>query len=422
MVSCSCKEKHGIETVAEEEAEVRKMEQKKGLLSGVTVLDLTRVLAGPYCCMMLADMGADVIKIEMPGRGDDARRNAPLVNGESAYYINLNRNKRGMTLNLKTEEGKEIFRELVKKADIVVENYRPGVMDRLGLGYSELKKINPALIYGAVSGFGQYGPYSQRAGYDIVGQAMSGLMSVTGWPGGQPTRTGTAISDVLGGMSVCIGILAAYANRLKTGEGEMVDVSLVDSTVSALEIINMIYLCPGRIPQPTGNKYEAIAPYDTFQAKDGLVVIAAGNDKLYNILKTIIRDDRLDAEEFDGNVKRVTNYEHLKPIIEDWTRDKTIDEVVELCLAQGVPASPVNTLDRVVKDPHIAVAREMFIETEHPIAGRIKITGNQLKFTEHPVSLRKTAPLLGEDTETILKDELGYTHEQYEAYKEKGAF
>ena len=398
------------------------MSEKKGLLSGVTVLDLSRVLAGPYCGMMLADMGADVIKIEMPGKGDDARRNAPLVNGESAYYINLNRNKRGMTLNLKTEEGKQIFRELVKKADILVENYRPGVMDRLGLGYSELKKINPQLIYGAVSGFGQYGPYSQRAGYDIVGQAMSGLMSVTGWPGGKPTRTGTAISDVLGGMSVCIGILAAYANRLKTGEGEMVDVSLVDSTVSALEIINMIYLCTGRIPQPTGNKYEAIAPYDTFQAKDGLVVIAAGNDKLYNILKTIIKDDRLEAEEFDGNVKRVTNYEHLKPIIEDWTRDKTIDEVVELCLAQGVPASPVNTLDRVVKDPHIAEARRMFIETDHPIAGKIKITGNQLKFTEHPVSLRKTAPLLGEDTETILKDELGFTHDQYEEFKAKGAF
>lgn len=183
----------------------------KGLLDGVRVLDLTRVLAGPYCGMMLADMGAEVIKIELPGRGEDSRKNGPFVNSESAYYMNLNRNKRGMTLDLKSEEGKRIFKELVKKSDIVLENYRPGVMKRLGLDYEELKKINPAIIYGAVSGFGQYGPYSQRAGYDILGQAMSGLMSTSGWPGGAPTRTGTAMSDVLGGLNVCIGVLAAYA-------------------------------------------------------------------------------------------------------------------------------------------------------------------------------------------------------------------
>lgn len=187
---------------------------EKGLLDGIRVLDLSRVLAGPYCGMLLADMGAEVIKVEVPGRGDDARINYPIINGESAYFMNLNRNKRGITLNLKSEKGKEIFRKLVAKSDIVLENYRPGVMDKLGLGYEELKKINPAIIYGAVSGFGHYGPYSQRPGYDIIGQAMSGLMSTTGWPGGAPTRTGTAISDVMGGISCCVGILAAYINRL----------------------------------------------------------------------------------------------------------------------------------------------------------------------------------------------------------------
>lgn len=253
----------------------------KGLLDGVKVLDLSRVLAGPYCGMMLADMGADVIKIELPKKGDDARGNFPIVNGESAYFMNLNRNKSGITLNLKTEKGKEIFRELVKQSDVVIENYRPGVMERLGLGYEDLKKINPGIIYGAVSGFGHFGPYSKRAGYDIVGQAMSGLMSTTGWPEGGPTRTGTAITDVMGGISCCVGILAALVNKVKTGEGEKVDVSLVDSMVSSLEIINMIYLCTGQVPQRIGNRYEAIYPYDSFRASDGDVIIACGNDKLF---------------------------------------------------------------------------------------------------------------------------------------------
>ncbi len=394
----------------------------KGLLDGVRVLDLTRVLAGPYCGMMLADMGAEVIKIEMPGRGDDARRNAPIVNGESAYYMNLNRNKKGMTLNLKSEEGKEIFRKLVKISDIVLENYRPGVMEKLGLGYEELRKINPAIVYGAVSGFGHYGPYSKRPGYDILGQAMSGLMSTTGWPGGQPTRTGTAISDVMGGISCCTGVLAAYVNRLKTGEGDKVDVSLVDSMVSALEIINMIYLCTGRVPSRIGNRYEAIYPYDSFEAKDGMVIIACGNDKLYNVLKTVLKMPELEEERFDSNVKRVENHAPLKEIIERWTKDKTIDDIVEILLAAGVPSAPINTIDRVTKDPHIAGAREMFVELDHPVAGKMKVTGNQLKFTNKKVDISRPAPLLGQHTEEILKEKLGMSHEEYMQDLEKGVF
>lgn len=394
----------------------------RGLLDGVRVLDLTRVLAGPYCGMMLADMGADVIKIEMPGKGDDSRRNAPIVHGESAYFMNLNRNKRGMTLNLKTEKGQEIFKKLVAESDIVLENYRPGVMDKLGLGYEELRKINPAIVYGAVSGFGHYGPYSSRPGYDILGQAISGLMSTTGWPGGAPTRTGTAISDVMGGISCCVGVLAAYVNRLKTGTGDKVDVSLVDSMVSSLEIINMIYLCTGRVPGRIGNRYEAIYPYDSFEAKDGMVIIACGNDKLYGLLKGVLMIPELDEERFAANVLRVENHEPLKAIIEKWTRERTLDDIVEILLDAGVPAAPINTIDRVATDPHIAGAREMFVDLEHPKAGKMKVTGNQLKFTNQKVVIDRPAPILGQHTEEILEELLGVSRGEYEELQKEQIF
>lgn len=261
----------------------------KDLLDGVIVLDLTRVLAGPYSGMMLADMGATVIKLENPKGGDDTRKMGPFINNNSVYYANFNRSKLGCTLNLKDPEGKEIFKELVKKADIVIENYRPGTMEKLGLGYDVLKEINPGIIYGAVSGFGHTGPYSKRAGYDIVGQAMGGLMSTTGWPDGPATRVGTPMGDVLGGLNMTIGILAALVNKQKTGLGEKVDVALVDSVASAMENITMIYQATGRIPQRIGNRYESTYPYDVFPAKDGDVVIAAGNNKLYGLLCDVMK-------------------------------------------------------------------------------------------------------------------------------------
>ena len=394
--------------------------ENKGLLNGVKVLDLSRVLAGPYCGMMLADMGADVLKIELPGRGDDSRGNAPMVSTESAYFMNLNRNKKGMTLNLKSEEGKKIFIDLVKQSDIVIENYRPGVMEKLGLGYEDLRKVNPTIIYGCVSGFGHTGPYSKRAGYDIIGQAMSGLMTTTGWPDGPPTRTGTAIADAYAGVSCCAGILAAYVNRLKTGEGDKVDVALVDSMVSSLEIINMIYLCTDRVPTQIGNRYEAIYPYDSFKATDGYAIIAAGNDKLYNALADLLKLPGMDEERFSTNLKRVANHAPLKEIIEDWTMTKTIDEVVDTMLTAGIPAAPINTIDRVVKDPHIAGAREMFVETEHPVAGKIRLTNSHLKFTNRKTSMRIPAPLLGQHNTEILTERLGYTEEQVAGFKEQG--
>lgn len=391
------------------------MENRKGLLEGVTVLDLSRVLAGPYCGMMLADMGATVIKVELPGRGDDSRGNFPLINGESAYYMNLNRNKLGITLNLKSEEGKEVFRKLVAKADILIENYRPGVMEKLGLGYEELKKINPGLVYGCISGFGHYGPYSKRAGYDIIGQAMSGLMSTTGWPGGEPTRTGTAIADVMAGLSCGVGILAAYINKLKTGEGEKVDVALVDSMVSSLEIINIIYLCTGQIPQRIGNRYEAIYPYDSFKAADGSLVIGAGNDKLFGSLCGLMQQpELLEDPRFNCNNNRVLNHADLKPYIEEWLTDKTIDSTVAMLLDAGIPAAPINTIDRVAQDPHIAQAREMFVEIDHPKAGKLKMTGNQIKLSNHKIDTFTPAPLLSQDTAAVLQEFLGMTESEIE--------
>ncbi len=395
----------------------------KGALEGVVVLDLTRILAGPYCSMLLGDMGATIIKIEKPGTGDDSRAHYPNVNGESAYYMNLNRNKKGLTLDLKTEEGKDIVRRMVKKADIILENFRPGVMDRLGLGWEDLRKINPGLVYGCVSGFGHYGPYKDRPGYDIVGQAMGGLMSTTGWPGGPPTRSGTAISDVMGGISCCVGVLAAYVNSKRTGVGQKVDVSLVDSIVSALEIINQIYLVEGRVPERIGNRYEAAFPYDTFQTKDGWVVIAAGNDRLFGILCDMMgRPDLPKNEKFYTNVIRVKNHAELKPIIEDWLKDYTVEESVNMFMEKGIATAPIYTIDQVVNDPHIAGAREMFVELEHPVAGKMRITGNQIKLSETPVAYETPAPTLGQHNREVLRDMLGIDDVEFSALEKKNIF
>ncbi|MBS7525136.1 CoA transferase [Fusibacter paucivorans] len=386
------------------------METKlKGALGGLVVLDLTRVLAGPFSTMMLADMGAEIIKIEVPEKGDDSRQFGPFKNGESSYFINLNRNKKGMTLNLKKPEGKAVFLDLVKKADVIIENYRPGTMEKLGLGYDELKKINPRLVYGCVSGFGHYGPYSDRAGYDIIGQAMGGLMSTTGWPDGEPTRTGTAMGDVLAGLSVTIGILSAVRYRDVTGIGQKVDVSLVDSVVASLEIINQIYLVNDKIPERIGNRYESVYPYDSFRGSDGSLVIGCGNDKLWKLLCNLMgTPEYIDDERYDRNPKRVAAHKEVKVIVENWTMTKTVDVLIEEMLAAGIPCAPINNIKQVVEDPHIADAREMFVEIDHPKAGKMKITGSHIKLYETMPEVNTPAPTLGEHNQEILKDFLGY--------------
>ena len=394
---------------------------KKGALSHLTVIDMTRVLAGPYSSMILADLGANIIKIEVPNSGDDSRKFHPMVKNESAYFMNLNRNKRSLTLNLKTEKGKQLFRDMVKKADVLLENFRPGTLEKLGLGYEELKKINPGLVYGCVSGFGHYGPYKDRAGYDIIGQAMGGLMSTTGWPGGEPTRSGTAISDVLGGLGVTIGVLAAYLHKKETGIGQKVDVSLVDAVVSSLEIINQIYLVSGRVPQRIGNRYEASYPYDSFKAKDGSMVIGCGNDKLFGLMTERMGFPELAADpKFSTNPQRVANHTELKVILENWLKDYTIDEAVEAILSVGVPAAPIYSIDRVVADPHIAGAREMFVEVEHPVVGKMKIAGNHIKMSETPVKIETPSPLLGQHSREILEELLGIPQEEFDELVAQG--
>ena len=396
------------------------MNENKGLLEGIVVLDLTRVLAGPYCGTLIADMGATVIKVENPIGGDDSRSMGPFINGNSVYYANFNRSKLGCTLNLKTSEGKEIFKELVKKADII-ENYRPGTMEKLGLGYDELKKVNPAIIYGAVSGFGHTGPLSKRAGYDIIGQAMGGLMSTTGWPGGPATRSGTPLGDVLGGLNLAIGILAALVNREKTGLGEKVDVALVDSVASAMENITMIYQATGRIPQRIGNRYESTYPYDSFPANDGDVIIAAGNNKLFSILCEIMEQPELKNDSRFLDVKsRVANHDDLFEIVSTWTKKYSVEEIDKKLNDAGCPASIVNTIDRLVVDRQIAGAREMFPEIEQPGIGKLQITACPQKLTRTKSYPRKAAPLLGEDNIDIYGKLLGFDENKIKELKEKG--
>ena len=397
------------------------MNENKGLLEGIVILDLTRVLAGPYCGTLIADMGATVIKVENPIGGDDSRSMGPFINGNSVYYANFNRSKLGCTLNLKTPEGKEIFKELVKKADVIIENYRPGTMEKLGLGYDELKKVNPAIIYGAVSGFGHTGPLSKRAGYDIIGQAMGGLMSTTGWPGGPATRSGTPLGDVLGGLNLAIGVLAALINRQKTGLGEKIDVALVDSVASAMENITMIYQATGRIPQRIGNRYESTYPYDSFPANDGDVIIAAGNNKLFSILCEIMEQPELKNDPRFIDVKsRVANHNDLFEIVSTWTKKYSVEEIDKKLNDAGCPASIVNTIDRLVVDKQIAGAREMFPEIEQPGIGKLQITACPQKLTRTKSYPRKPAPLLGEDNMDIFGKLLGFSEDRINELKSKG--
>lgn len=396
--------------------------KKPGALTGVRILDLTRVLAGPFCTMMLADMGADVIKVEEPGKGDDTRGYPPFVNGFSAYFGNMNRSKKSITLNLKNVEAKNIFFDLVKRADVVIENYKPGTMAKLGLGYEDLKRINPRLIYASISGFGQYGPYTERPGYDIIGQAMGGLMSVSGWPDSPPTRSGTAMGDILGGLNCCIGILAAIKGREVTGEGQSIDVSLVDSVVSAMETIIQIYLVEGRTPGRIGNRYEFIAPYDTFPASDGWAVVAVGNNAVWKrFCEVIKREDLIEHPNYKNNADRVKNHAELTEIVSNWTETRSVDEIVETLLGSSIPSAPINDVARIVNDPHIAGAREMFVDMITPLGDPMKAVACPIKFSDTKAAIRSNPPTLGEHNETVLRDILGLAEDRIQQIKNAGA-
>lgn len=398
---------------------------KHAALENLLVLDLTRVLAGPFCTMMLADMGAKVIKIEVPITGDDTRSYPPFRNNnqgerESLYFANINRNKQGITLNLKKPEGKELFKQLVKQADIVVENYRPGVMDKLGLGYDVLRELNPRIIYGSVSGFGNTGPYRLRPGYDILGQAMGGLMAITGAVGGEPTRAGSAMGDILGGLHLAIGLLAAVNARSITGEGQRVDISLMDSVIAATENTAIKYLESGKIPPRMGNRYAAVSPYDGFRVKDGTVIIACGNQKLYEKLCTEIleRPDMITDPRFSSMEARLANQDDIKSVIEERLKELTMDEAVELILSKGIPAGPIYDISQVLADPQVH-NREMFVEMEHPTLGSITVNGCAIKLSETSASVRTPAPALGQDNVDVLS-EFGFSKEEILSLEEEG--
>jgi formyl-CoA transferase len=392
-----------------------------GALENITVLDLSRVLAGPYCGAMLGDFGARVIKIEEPGKGDDGRFYGPYENGESLYYGNLNRNKYGITLNLKKEEGKEIFKKLVLRADVLVENFRPGTMKKLGLDYEVLREINPRLIYGAITGFGSYGPYADRPGYDIISQAMGGLMSVTGQEGDPPTRAGNAMGDILGGMNMTIGILAALIARSTSGCGQYIDVALVDSVVASLEQAWQRFFSSGVLPTRHGNYYDAIAPYDSFKARDGWLVIGCGNQKLFEILCTRLlgRPELIQDGRFSTIPLRVENNKIFKEIVESWLSGKTVQEAVDLILGAGIPAAPILDLKQIAENEHIAGAREMFVTIDHPVAGKVTLNGNPIKFSRTRAEIKLPFPTLGQHNREIFS-ELGYSAEEIARFYSQG--
>jgi crotonobetainyl-CoA:carnitine CoA-transferase CaiB-like acyl-CoA transferase len=380
---------------------------------------MSRVLAGPFCGMLLADMGAEVIKLEIPVTGDDSREFPPFKDGLSLYYVNLNRGKRSITMNLKTSEGKAVFKELVKHCDVLVENFRPGTMERLGLDYEELRKVNPRLVYGSISGFGQTGLYRDRPGYDIIGQAMGGLLSITGWPDSPPTRSGTAIGDILSSLFCCIGILAALNIRERTGEGQMVDVSLVDSVFAALENIPQKYYVDGQVPGRIGNRYEFIYPYDTFRARDGWVVIGIANDAIWaRFLEAT--GLRLDDPRYATNKLRVENHETLRQALEEWTLTHDKGEIVRLLNDCRVPSCPIYNIKDASEDPHISGDREMVVEVDQPGLGKVKLQGNPIKMSATRPTPRGPAPKLGEDTETVLRELLGLGPEEYKRLAEAG--
>jgi crotonobetainyl-CoA:carnitine CoA-transferase CaiB-like acyl-CoA transferase len=372
-------------------------------LEGVVVLDATQVMAGPFCTLLLADMGADVIKVEKLQGGDDSRSfGPPFIAGESAAFLAINRNKRSVTLNLKSEEGRDVFRRLAGRSEILVENFRPGTMEGLGLHYEAIHRINPTIIYCSISGFGQTGPYRTLGGFDLVTQGMSGLISVTGHPGGPPTKVGVPISDLNAGMYAVYGILSAYVHRLKTGEGQYVDTSLLEGAVAYTFWESSIYFATGEIPPPMGSAHRLNAPYQVFDTQDGALSVGAANQSTWERLcKVLERQDLAQDPRFLTNADRIRHCRQLAATLQPLFRQRTTAAWLALLNEAGVPAGPIYNMAQVYEDPHVR-AREMLVELDHPIAGTIKNIGIPVKLSRTPGRIRRPAPLLGQHTEEVL--------------------
>lgn len=391
-----------------------------GALTGIRVLDLTRVLAGPYATMVLGDLGAEVIKLEQPGTGDEARNFGPFKNGFSLYFMSVNRGKQSLTLDLKAPQGKEIFLELVKQSDVLVENFRPGAMKKLGLDYETLREYQPSLIYAACSGFGQTGPYAERGAYDMIIQGMGGIISITGEPDRPPVRVGTSISDITAALFTAIGILSALRHRDQTGEGQLVDVAMLDGMVAILENAIVRHFATGEIPQPLGSQHPAITPFEAFESADGYIIIAIGNDSLWTkFCEHVERRDLVSDERFATNASRTANHDQLHPILTDIMRGRTTARWIEGLDALGVPCGPINTIDKVVNHPQV-LAREMIAKVSHEITGSVEVPGVPIKLSETPGQVTSSAPALGEHTAKILTGLLAKSPETVNRLEREG--
>jgi crotonobetainyl-CoA:carnitine CoA-transferase CaiB-like acyl-CoA transferase len=374
-------------------------------LDGITVLDLTRVLSGPYCTMLLADMGARVIKIEQPGKGDDTRAwGPPFLEGESAYFLSINRNKESVTIDFKQPKGRALLEQLIAKADVLVENFRPGTLTRLGLDYGTLSKNYPRLVYCSISGFGHTGPRWKQPGYDAIMQAEGGLMSITGTAEGPPVRLGVAIVDIVSGMFAAYGIAMALLARERTGKGQEVDLAMLDATVALLTYQAGNYFASGKAPARLGNRHPSIVPYETFNASDGDFVLAVGNDDQWQTFCAVA--GLVDDGRFATNRQRVSGYDSLRPFVADRLRERTRQHWIDALTAAGVPCGSVRNFDELFADPQID-AREMIAMVEHATIGSMKALGVPVKLSDTPGAIRTPPPTLGQHTDAVLQHDLG---------------
>ena len=378
-------------------------------LDGVRILDISRVLSGPYCSMVLADLGAEVIKVEPPG-GDETRTWPPFYpNGESGYFLALNRNKKGMVLNLKHPEGKKVLFDLAKKSDVVIENFTPGVVKRLGIDYESIKKINPKIIYCSISGFGQTGPYSKKKAYDPVIQAIGGAMSLTGVKGGEPVKIGIPVGDLGGAMMAVTAIIAAlFARETQGGVGDFIDISMLDGQIALLSIMAAEYFAEGKVPQRWGLEHPWRVPSKTFQTKNGYITSSATSSNMYPTLcKVLGLEHLIDDPRFKTNADRVTNRDQIYPLMEEVMRTKTSEEWEKIFEAAELPSGIMYTLDQVFSDPHV-LERKMLEVVDHPTVGKLKMIGVPVKFGSNGTKKMTVPPMLGEHTDQILRDVLGY--------------
>jgi formyl-CoA transferase len=390
----------------------------KTSLNGIRVLDVTQVMAGPFCAMLLCDMGADVIKVEAP-YGDSSRRMAGGSGNDSAAFNAVNRGKRGIVVDLKTKSGAGILRHLSESADVLIENYRPGVMSKLGLGYDQLKEINPQLIYASISGYGQTGPAAEKGGFDLVAQGVSGLMSVTGEPGRAPIKAGIPVTDLGAGLFAVCGILAALQYRERTGRGQQIDAALVDAGLALSVWETTELFSRGTVPGPLGSAHRMSAPYQAIRCADGYITLGAANDRLFGRLATLLgHPEWCDDPRFSSDGQRVGNRTALAEEIESVTSRESRSHWLEALEAQDIPCGPINNYEEAINDPHIQ-ARDMVVETDHPTLGRIKTLGTPIKMSETPLTPGRPAPLLGEHTEDVLL-EAGYSQDAVTAFRDDG--